>query len=151
MRTYYPTGEEELSPIAHELAAQAEKSAGESARIITLSGELGSGKTSFVKAFAAVMGITEQITSPTFTLMHSFPLTDSVYQMLYHLDLYRLSHHSETQEMGVQELLRDSSLLILIEWPERIAPLLEAYPHTALYFSHFAPDRRQIDIVSLQE
>ncbi len=147
MKTYYPTGEAELSPIAQELAQKLATPRETYAQVITLSGELGSGKTSFVKTFAEIMGITTPITSPTFTLINSYPLTDIAYERLYHLDLYRLSHHSETQELGLSELLKNPQFLILMEWPERVEEILNSTPHTRLYFYHRSPDQRQIDIV----
>lgn len=144
MKTVYPQGTEQLYPLARDLLSELESEG--SAHVLTLSGELGSGKTSFVQICGELLGLTHQITSPTFTLMHSFPLTHSRFATLYHLDLYRLSHHSEVQELGLKEILDTPSSFVLIEWPDRAEDLLADVPHYALYFSHVSPDRRRVDI-----
>jgi len=146
MKTFYLYGEPEVYPIAREVLDELTNLQARQCHVITLSGELGSGKTSFVKIIGEILGISEQITSPTFTLMHSFPLSHTRFQTLYHLDLYRLSHHSEVQELGIHDLLQDSTALLLIEWPERASDLLSDTLHYQIHVSHMSPDSRRIDI-----
>ena len=97
-----------------------------SATIVALSGDLGSGKTTFVKSFAAAFGIAaEDITSPTFVIEKRFPIQGSAYwKTLVHVDAYRLESSVEIERLHWAETVADSSNLILVEWPEKIADVL---------------------------
>lgn len=81
--------------------------------VICLDGELGSGKTVFVKGFAKALGITETVTSPTFSLVKEYPDGE---MPLYHMDVYRLD---ENNDIGVEDYLNMDGVCI-IEWPEMI-------------------------------
>ncbi|MHB1486476.1 MAG: tRNA (adenosine(37)-N6)-threonylcarbamoyltransferase complex ATPase subunit type 1 TsaE [Acidimicrobiales bacterium] len=87
--------------------------------VILLVGDLGAGKTAFVQGFGRALGITEPITSPTFTLMrvHAGRL------VLLHADVYRLSSLAEIEDLGLPELL-DAGGVALIEWGDMAAPAL---------------------------
>lgn len=82
--------------------------------VICLDGELGSGKTVFVKGFASSLGITEVITSPTFNLVKEYPLGELP---LYHMDVYRLEEDSS--DIGLEEYFNKGGVTI-IEWSELI-------------------------------
>jgi tRNA threonylcarbamoyladenosine biosynthesis protein TsaE len=103
-----------------DLAAQLSTVA-RSGDTLLLSGELGAGKTTFTQGFGRGLGIDERITSPTFTLVHSYQgrLT------LVHVDVYRLDHLQEVIDLGLAELL-DEGAVALIEWGEAAAPVLPA-------------------------
>jgi tRNA threonylcarbamoyladenosine biosynthesis protein TsaE len=79
--------------------------------IIVLAGEMGSGKTAFAQGFGRALGITEPITSPTFTLVHSYD-TGSI--TLHHADLYRLDQLSEVADLSLDELAETA--VVLVEW-----------------------------------
>lgn len=100
------------------------------ATLVTLSGELGAGKTAFVKAVARALGIEEVVTSPTFVLekIYLLPLGGlaSKFERLIHIDAYRLSQGRDLAPLGFDELMRDAGNLILLEWPERVADALPA-------------------------
>ena len=85
-----------------------------SGMVICLDGELGSGKTVFVKGFAKALGIKETITSPTFNLVKEYPDGE---MPLYHMDVYRLDDANE--EIGLNDYLNQDAVCI-IEWPEMI-------------------------------
>lgn len=80
--------------------------------IILLSGDLGAGKTTFTKGLAKALGISEVVTSPTFTFMKSYTgrLT------LYHYDMYRVTDSSELYELGLEEYLGAAGGVCVIEW-----------------------------------
>ncbi len=82
--------------------------------LICLNGELGSGKTVFVKGFARALGIKETITSPTFSLIKEYTNGE---MPLFHMDLYRLENSSE--DFGLDDYLNQDAVCIL-EWPEMI-------------------------------
>ncbi|MGE5540854.1 MAG: tRNA (adenosine(37)-N6)-threonylcarbamoyltransferase complex ATPase subunit type 1 TsaE [Bacillota bacterium] len=98
---------------------------GDRATLITLSGELGAGKTTFTQALAEVLGIDETVTSPTFVLEKIYALpTESSFHHLVHIDAYRLNGGSELSALGFIALMEDPGNLIVLEWPERVADAL---------------------------
>jgi len=114
---------------------------------ITLSGEVGAGKTTFSQGFiGALLAKSESITSPTFTLVQSYEGKNDVRIM--HADLYRLKHGSEFQELGLDEAFDNS--ITLIEWPE-IA--VESLPKERLRIEieHISDDSRALLLYSASE
>jgi len=97
------------------------------ATLVTLSGELGAGKTTFVQSIARVLGITDTVTSPTFVIekVYQLPNTSSRgFHKLIHIDAYRLKSGSELSNIGFDELLTENTNLIFLEWPERVSDVL---------------------------
>jgi tRNA threonylcarbamoyladenosine biosynthesis protein TsaE len=80
--------------------------------VILLAGDLGSGKTSFAQGFGRALGVTEPVTSPTFTLVHSY---DTGGTTLHHADLYRLDQLSEVADLALGELAEHHGI-VLVEW-----------------------------------
>jgi tRNA threonylcarbamoyladenosine biosynthesis protein TsaE len=83
--------------------------------VITLSGELGAGKTTFVGGLLAALGHAGSVRSPTYTLIEPYEFGE---RRVYHLDLYRLATPSEVEGLAIRDLLEPGSVL-LIEWPEK--------------------------------
>lgn len=91
------------------------------ATLVTLSGDLGAGKTAFTKVVATALGVTETVTSPTFVLEKIYALPESApFKRLIHIDAYRLEGGAELAPLGFDEVMKDSSNLILLEWPEKV-------------------------------
>lgn len=90
--------------------------------IVLLEGDLGAGKTVFAKAFAKGFGISEHITSPTFTIINHYP---SLKNDFVHIDLYRIEDPEEVDYLGVDEYYENT--LMAIEWPERLAAMPEHF------------------------
>lgn len=88
--------------------------------IFCLNGDLGVGKTVFTQGFAAGLGITEPVNSPTFTILQQY---DEGRLPLYHFDVYRIGDVSEMDEVGYEDCFYGDGVT-LIEWPERIRELL---------------------------
>jgi tRNA threonylcarbamoyladenosine biosynthesis protein TsaE len=87
--------------------------------VISMSGELGAGKTTFVQGLATALGVQSRVTSPTFTIVHEY---EARYPIV-HLDVYRLDSFQEVLDLGFEEFL-DPAEIVLIEWGDAIAPLL---------------------------
>jgi tRNA threonylcarbamoyladenosine biosynthesis protein TsaE len=87
--------------------------------VLVLAGDLGTGKTALAQGFAAGLGVTEQVTSPTFILARSYEGR----LRLHHLDVYRLDHLQEAEDLGLAELVDDRGVT-LVEWGDVIAPTL---------------------------
>jgi tRNA threonylcarbamoyladenosine biosynthesis protein TsaE len=94
--------------------------------VVIIRGELGAGKTHFIKGIARYLGIDErELTSPTFALAHEFRcLLNGKPFTLYHLDCYRFERPEELLELGVEDYLYPKNGATIIEWPERIASLI---------------------------
>lgn len=92
--------------------------------VISLSGDLGAGKTVLVQGVAAALGVHRRVTSPSFTIVHEY---QGRYPIL-HLDIYRLNSFQEVLDLGFEELL-DPEAVLLVEWGEAVTPLL---PHRYL-------------------
>jgi tRNA threonylcarbamoyladenosine biosynthesis protein TsaE len=104
--------------------------------ILALIGPLGSGKTTFTKALGQALKIRHKITSPTFTLMHVFPLRlPGKAAALYHLDLYRTKNFREVKALGITETWGKADTITVIEWADKIKRHLPKKTRL-LYFSH---------------
>jgi tRNA threonylcarbamoyladenosine biosynthesis protein TsaE len=87
--------------------------------VVSLSGDLGAGKTVFVQGISTALGYGGRVTSPTFTLVHEY---DARYPIV-HLDIYRLDSFQEVLDLGFEELVGPNSI-VLVEWGDAVAPLL---------------------------
>ena len=79
--------------------------------VVVLAGEMGAGKTALAKEVAAALGVDEPVTSPTFNIVHSY---DGDGLTVHHVDLYRLSHTDEIEDLALDELARTG--VVLVEW-----------------------------------
>lgn len=93
--------------------------------LVCLYGNLGAGKTVFAQGVGAGLGITQPIISPTFTLIHEYnlPAINTAASRFVHMDLYRLEHLEEAEQIGVDDFLQTDTI-VLIEWPEVAAGIL---------------------------
>ncbi len=89
--------------------------------VITLTGDLGAGKTTFTQSLAKALEIFEPVTSPTFTLMNEYQGKNL---KLYHFDMYRIDDIDEILETGLTEYFGNNDAVCVIEWAENIKPLL---------------------------
>lgn len=94
------------------------------ARIVLLRGDLGAGKTTMVKGIAEAFHAAEQedVTSPTFTLVHEYRGPE---RTLYHIDLYRIDTERELATLGLDDLSNEEGNILLIEWGEKFERLLK--------------------------
>lgn len=108
--------------------------------VVALTGDLGAGKTVFARGVARSFGVTEEVTSPTFTLIHEYHCSPT----LYHMDLYRMDSIDEIRNIGVEDYLYGDGVC-LVEWAEKLG---ELYPADAIQveINHLGGDRREITI-----
>ena len=112
--------------------------------VVTLSGELGAGKTTFARGVLRGLGWTGPVKSPTYTLLEHYPLS-SIY--LYHFDFYRFADPRDWETAGAAECFTPTSVA-LVEWPERVAGLLPP-ADCAVRLSHATGgDGRALEIVA---
>ena len=102
--------------------------------VLILDGDLGSGKTQFVKGFAEAFGSSDPVTSPTFTLAQFY---NSPNGTLLHIDTYRMSGIAEFRDTGLSDFFSES--IVLIEWGAKVMSDFEAYIH--IQFEHVAADK----------
>ena len=102
--------EKQLTELATSMAAKLTPGT-----VLTLSGDLGAGKTTFVRAFLRAKGVTGPVKSPTFTLVEPY---ENLNPPVYHFDLYRLDNPEELEAIGIRDYA-DKNNILLIEWPEK--------------------------------
>jgi tRNA threonylcarbamoyladenosine biosynthesis protein TsaE len=117
----------------------------DSATVVGLSGDLGSGKTTFTKEVARILGVTDVITSPTFVIQKRYKLKKgALYSNLIHIDAYRLEGAADLSVLRWDELLADPGNLIFIEWPELVRGALPKDAHT-IHFTFVDETTRTIE------
>jgi tRNA threonylcarbamoyladenosine biosynthesis protein TsaE len=98
--------------------------------LILLRGQMGAGKTRFVRALMQILGCSDQTGSPSFSIINEYHPTENPYQLekIYHMDLYRLRNIQEAADIGLPDYL-DGPDLCIIEWPELIMDLVKEQPY----------------------
>jgi tRNA threonylcarbamoyladenosine biosynthesis protein TsaE len=131
--------EDALKALAGEVA-RAWRANGLHPLVIGLSGALGSGKTTWVRAMLRGLGHTGRVPSPTYTLLEQYSIDGLT---LVHLDLYRLGGDAELENLGLRDWLGDPTSWILVEWPER-APQLASRGDLSIRFDEAGEQGRRI-------
>jgi tRNA threonylcarbamoyladenosine biosynthesis protein TsaE len=110
--------------------------------LVLLSGDLGSGKTTLSKGIIGGLGAAreEDVTSPTFTLVHLFHNSCKVY----HVDLYRVEQSADLESLGLEDAVSEPAV-VLIEWPDRFS-LRTDWPKVRVQLEHLEGDSRRISI-----
>ncbi len=112
----------EINTIAKKILKKVGEISSDTATVIALHGELGSGKTTLTQSIAKILGVKKNIISPTFVIMKGYILNskNNKWKNLVHIDAYRLKKSSELLHLGWQELFKNKENLIIIEWPEQV-------------------------------
>lgn len=114
--------------------------------LVLLAGELGAGKTAFAQGFAAGLGVDEAVTSPTFTLVRTYPggrLT------MNHVDVYRLERLQEAVDLGLAEMADDPAVT-LIEWGDVVIPALPTdFLEVCMAYGDDGEDHRSLSLKSV--
>ena len=107
--------------------------------LVSLSGDLGAGKTTLAQAVCEGFGVSEPVTSPTYALVHRYEAEKSP---VYHIDLYRLESEAQLENIGWNDILAERALVI-VEWPERAGDLMpDDHLHIDLEYLDEDPLRR---------
>lgn len=139
MSEFISTSEEMTLALGEKMAREIP-----SGSVIALTGDLGCGKTVFSRGVARGMGITEPVTSPTFTIAQEYKCPDG--RSLYHLDMYRIPDENAALAFGIDEFLFAPDTITLVEWPDRIAGLLDDPRLITIRFKHLAEEQRSIEL-----
>ena len=115
---------DDTADIAEEIAGELETYPKNKASIIFLEGDLGSGKTTLVKEILKSLGLSEPVTSPTFTIIEPYLIKN---KKIYHIDLYRIESRKELEVLGIEEYSAENDCLIFIEWPEKAKGFFSEY------------------------
>lgn len=112
--------------------------------LILLSGDLGAGKTTLTKGIVSALGAAEEdeVTSPTFTLVHKYEKRTRVY----HVDLYRVGNFHDLETLGIEDVFSEQAIVI-VEWSERFA-LRTDWPVLRIHMEHAGEDVRKISVES---
>jgi tRNA threonylcarbamoyladenosine biosynthesis protein TsaE len=112
--------------------------------VVAFEGEMGAGKTTLIRALGAVLGVADDVSSPTFALVNEY--RDGQGRPVYHFDFYRVDSEEEAARLGAAEYF-DSGYLCLVEWPARVAGLLPAaYLQVSLTVT--GPETRELSIIN---
>ena len=128
--------EQEMSDFGKSFAVK-----GQYNRVIELVGDVGAGKTTFVRGFAEGLGITDKITSPSFTISKSYAVPDG--KTLTHYDFYRLPHPGLMQE-DLEESISDPNTITIVEWADSVEGILPDN-RTVIYIT-YTENGREIEI-----
>lgn len=114
--------------------------------LVLLRGDLGAGKTTLTKGIAEAYDAAEQdeVTSPTFTLIHEYRGPEI---SVYHIDLYRLDTQRELETLGLEEIIADERNLVLIEWGEKFPSLIKQF-QAEIAIERLGPEERRIKFKS---
>jgi tRNA threonylcarbamoyladenosine biosynthesis protein TsaE len=136
-REIFTHSAEETIERGREIAAQLKPPV-----LVLLSGELGAGKTTLTKGIASGLGAAEEdeVTSPTFTLVHKYDRGTRVY----HVDLYRIGDRHDLETLGLEDIFAERAVVI-VEWPEKFT-LRTDWPSVRIQLEHVAEDTRRITI-----
>ena len=114
--------------------------------ILALTGDLGSGKTTFIQGLARGLGVKKRVVSPTFVFIRQYPLNTQT--TFYHVDLYRLDQALEAKGLGLEEIFDDPQAIVVIEWADKIKKMLPQ-KRIDIHFDYLKEDQRKIRIKKL--
>lgn len=100
------------------------KKPGKSARVLALSGKLGSGKTTFVQGFFRGLGLKARVMSPTFIIMRRTAFRNEKYKNVFHIDVYRIKSSKELLPLKLNEVMKSPENIVLVEWAEKVRKIL---------------------------
>lgn len=146
-KEFITINEKETKKLGEKLADEIlkKKKNNEKAIIISLEGDLGAGKTTFVQGFAKKLKIKEKVLSPTFLIIKKFKLNKiKNFSNLYHIDCYRIKNFKEIIDLDFEKIISKPSNIVIIEWAERIKEIL---PENIIKLKFFYIDENKRKII----
>lgn len=136
---------EEMEAFAKDFLKKLQPKKG-GATVVGLKGDLGAGKTAFTKLLAKQLGVSDDVTSPTFVIEKKYNIKHPSFSHLLHIDAYRLESGTELMNLGWERELADEHNLIVLEWPERVEDVM---PKNTKYlsFEYVDENTREIEIL----
>lgn len=128
-REYRSASVDQTIRLGSELLSQYQQYIGQRPIIFALTGEMGAGKTHFAKGMAEYLGVSEAITSPTYTIINEYNSERGV--RLYHLDTWRLRDSDELEALGFLDLVQENNVFA-VEWADKVVALLDKVHHDAI-------------------
>ena len=111
-------------------------------KVILFNGEMGAGKTTFIKELCSALGVDDPMSSPTFSLVNEYETKNG--EIVYHFDVYRLKNESEALDMGIEDYLYSGNWCF-IEWAEKI-PNLIPEAHSSITIKVLSNGKRQLTL-----
>ncbi|KKQ75108.1 MAG: hypothetical protein US96_C0017G0014 [Candidatus Woesebacteria bacterium GW2011_GWB1_38_5b] len=113
--------------------------------VLLLYGDLGSGKTTFVQGLAKGLGVKDRILSPTFILHRRHDVAKRDFNLLNHIDLYRIEKPEDLKTLGLDEIFADISSITAVEWADRLKSF-KVKKGYKIYFKYLGENKREITI-----
>ena len=149
MKKFVSNNPKELKKIAKDLAgnlmSRSRLDMGGGALVLALVGDLGSGKTTFARAFAEGLGVKEKIKSPTFIIFRKSNIKNKNFLYFYHFDVYRINSEKEILNLGWKEIISNPENIVLAEWADKIENILPKNS-VKINFKHLKGDKREMEI-----
>ncbi len=116
-----------------------------SAKVFSLVGDLGAGKTTFSKTFLHQLGVTQHVQSPTFSIINSYDINFNGFTKVFHIDVYRIEDVKELEVLHFKDILENPEHIIVLEWADKIKELLPVNSDW-IYFGYDTTDTRKVSI-----
>jgi tRNA threonylcarbamoyladenosine biosynthesis protein TsaE len=116
----------------------------ERAVVLAFEGDLGAGKTTFVKELAKQIGIVETVTSPTFVVMRHYETDHHLYKEMIHIDAYRFESELESSPLHLNQYVVKPDLIVCIEWPSRLPEFMSSNPHFTIVLRVVSDEEREL-------
>ena len=146
-KTWNITDKADLKKAATELIEGLASEPNDQASTLALYGDLGAGKTTFTQTLGEILGIGEDVTSPTFVIMKRYQTTHDTFRSLIHIDAYRLNTPEELLVLGFPDWVKEDHTLVVIEWADKVESLLPE-SSTRLQFT-LEGDERKLQLLPL--
>lgn len=114
------------------------------ATIISLSGDLGAGKTTLTQCLLKTLGVTEVVQSPTYVILKKYKIENDILKTVIHIDAYRLQSKTELQKLYWEEYVSNPENLIIIEWPEIVSQIIPEHS-IKIKLNHISETEREIE------